>query len=65
MESLNRTTGSSNPADLLAKSSDEVQKSVLAAKKQNNIKMEQMIAEKEWDLAQKQAFLKENAQFLH
>ena len=70
MESMKRVTpNDQNPADFLARSNEAMAKAVmenqLKTKEKRNTKMEQLLAEKEWDLAQKQAFMKENARFLH
>ena len=64
MESMKSVTNDPNPANALAKTNEEISKVVLAAKQKNNQAMEEMIAEKERDLAQKRAFLQENARFL-
>ena len=62
MESMKRQTGDQNPADFLAHNNDLMAKAVmesqLKTKEKRNTKMEQLLAEKEWDLAQKQAFMK-------
>jgi len=69
MESMKRQTGDQNPADFLARSNEAMAKVVmenqLKNKENQNTELEKLLAEKEWDLAQKQAFMKENARYLH
>ena len=68
MESMKRQTGDQNPADFLARSNEAMAKVVmenqLKNKENQNTELEKLLAEKEWDLAQKQAFMKENARYL-
>ena len=74
MESMRSMTNEPNPANLLAKTSEDIEKAVLASKEHKLHKQmeqiiadkEKIIAEKEREIAHKQAFLKENnANFLH
>ena len=59
METVRKNSKESNPVDIFAAQNEAIQKEFLKADMARNQQMEKDIAKKQWELEQKQAFLKE------